>query len=82
MGTQTSSHAAKKPPSIGRGWRRLVATLLTISVVVTAGYSVVSIYIATQIQVAKQTPAYATPASLGVQYKDVTFPSRDDHMQL
>jgi uncharacterized protein len=59
-----------------------VATVLTLSVVETAAYSAVSMYIATQIQVAKQTPAYATPASLGVQYKDVTFPSRDDHLQL
>jgi len=82
MGTQTSSHAAKKPPRIGRGWRRLVATFLTLAVVLTGGYSAVSIYLATQIQVEKQTPAYATPASLGLQYKDVTFPSRDDHVQL
>ena len=25
---------------------------------------------------------YATPASLGLQYKDITFPSREDHIQL
>jgi uncharacterized protein len=82
MSTHTSFHVAKKPPSIGRGRRRLVAILLTASVVATALYAAVSIYIATQIQVTQQTPPYATPASLGAQYKDVTFPSRDDHIQL
>jgi len=82
MITQTSSHVGQKPPAIGRGWRRLVATFLTVSVVVTSCFSVVSLYIAIQIQVVKQTPPYATPASLGAQYRDVTFPSRDDHLQL
>ena len=82
MITHTSSHAVQKPPASGRGWRRLVAAFLAVSVVVTACYLIVSLYIATQIQVVKQTPPYATPASLGAQYRDVTFPSRDDHVQL
>jgi hypothetical protein len=66
----------------GRGWRRLVAALLTLAVVLTGGYAAVSIYIGTQIQVEKQLPIYATPASLGLQYKDVTFPSREDQVSL
>ena len=56
MVTHTSAHAVQKPPASGRGWRRLVATFLAVLVVVTACYSIVSLYIATQIQVVKQTP--------------------------
>lgn len=56
MDTSTSSPAATHPPASGRGWRRLVAALLTLSVIITAGYAVVSLSIATQIQVVKQTP--------------------------
>lgn len=88
MSTRTAPAATPTPPAstrsirIGRGWRRLVTVLLTLSVMITGSYAAVSIYIATQLQVVKQTPAYATPASLGLQYKDVTFLSRDDHVQI
>lgn len=78
----TALPVAKKPTMVGRGWRRLVAAFLTLAVVLTGGYAAVSIYIGTQIQVEKQLPIYATPASLGLQYKDVTFPSREDQVQL
>lgn len=88
MLTRIPSAAASAPPAEKKSttrdrlWRRFVAVLLTLSLVLTTSYAAVSIYIATQIQVAQQTPPYATPASLGLQYKDVTFPSRDDHLQI
>jgi fermentation-respiration switch protein FrsA (DUF1100 family) len=66
----------------GRGWRRLVAALLVLSVVLTGSYAAISIYIATALVYVPQIPLYATPASLGLQYKDITFPSRDDYLQL
>jgi fermentation-respiration switch protein FrsA (DUF1100 family) len=75
-------HGVKKPTTVGRGWRRLVATLLTLAVVLIGSYTAISIYIGTQIQVATQTPASTTPATLGLQYKNVTFPSREDHLQI
>jgi uncharacterized protein len=78
----TAPPVAKKPTTVGRGWRRLVALLLILSVVLTAGYAAVSIYIGTQIQVEKHLPVTATPTSLGLQYKNVTFPSREDQVQL
>jgi fermentation-respiration switch protein FrsA (DUF1100 family) len=88
MRTRTAPPAAPAPPAaiksarIGRGWRRLVAALLTLSVVLTGSYAAISIYIATQLVYVSQIPLYATPASLGLQYKDVTFPSREDHLRL
>lgn len=88
MHTQTPTVEAFAQPvaaisaRTGRLWRRLVATLLVLSVVITGSYAAVSIYIGTQIQVATHKPLYATPASLGLQYRDVTFPSRDDHLQI
>jgi fermentation-respiration switch protein FrsA (DUF1100 family) len=88
MSTPTAPSVAPTPPAVqrsttaGRRWRRLVAVLLALSVVLTGSYAAVSIYIATQLVYKPQVPLYATPASLGLQYKDVTFPSREDNMQL
>ncbi len=88
MSPRTSPPVASIPPiankstKAGRGFRRLVAALLTLSVVLTGSYAAISIYIATQLVYPPQVPLYATPASLGLQYKDVTFPSREDHLQL
>jgi pimeloyl-ACP methyl ester carboxylesterase len=59
-----------------------VAVLLTLAVLFTGSYAAISIYIGPQIQVEPHLPIYATPASLGLQYKDVTFPSREDQVQL
>jgi pimeloyl-ACP methyl ester carboxylesterase len=62
--------------------RWVVAALLLISVIVTTAYTAISIYIATQLVYTPQKPLYATPASLGLQFKYVTFPSRVDQVQL
>jgi uncharacterized protein len=88
MQAHTPSSAASAPPTgkkstrVGRRRRRLVAVLLILATVITSSYVAVSIYIATQLMVVPRTPIYATPASLGLQYKEVTFPSRDDHLPL
>ena len=62
--------------------RRVVVALLIASVLATTAYTALSIYIATQLAYVLQKPPYATPASLGLQFKYVTFPSRIDQMQL
>src|SRR6266699_228822 len=62
--------------------RWIVVALLVISVIVTTAYTALSIYIATQLVYAPQKPIYATPASLGLQFKYVTFASREDQVQL
>ncbi len=66
----------------GRFLRWIVVALLIVSVIVTMAYTALSIYIATQLVYVPQKPLYATPASLGLQFKYVTFPSRVDHVQL
>ena len=83
MLTPTSTSAPPlggKPVKVGRRWRRFVVVLLVLSTVLTVSYTAVSIYIATQLMYAPRMPIYATPASLGLQYKDVIFASRDDHL--
>ena len=62
--------------------RWIVVVLLIVSVIVTTAYTALSIYIATQLVYVPQKSLYATPASLGLQFKYVTFPSRIDQMQL
>lgn len=78
--TTTPSATRTKPP--GRGARRLVAVLLIVSTVLTSLYVAISLYISTQLIYVPQKPIYATPASLGLQFQYVTFPSRVDHVQL
>lgn len=88
MSTQISPPSTPGPPAVdkstkaGRGFRRLVVVLLALSVALTVGYAAISIYIAPQVVHSKNVPLYATPASLGLQYKDITFLSREDHLQL
>jgi fermentation-respiration switch protein FrsA (DUF1100 family) len=62
--------------------RWIVVTLLIVSVIVATAYTALSIYIATRLIYAPQVPIYATPASLGLQFKYVTFPSRVDQVKL
>jgi fermentation-respiration switch protein FrsA (DUF1100 family) len=66
----------------GRGWCILMVVLLTLSAILTSSYTAFSIYIATQIMNVQHLPIYATPASLELQYKDVTFPSLEDHLRI
>ena len=88
MSSQTSpptipdSPASDTSSKAGRVFRRLVTVLLALSVVLTAGYAAISIVIATDLVQSTRVPLYATPASLGLQYKNITFTSREDNTQL
>lgn len=88
MSTQKSPPIAPGPPVVdkstkpGRVFRRFVAVLLALSIALTAGYAAISITIGSQLVQTTRVPLYATPASLGLQYKNITFPSREDHLQL
>ncbi len=85
MLSSSSSPAApvtQSTATAGRGVRRLVATLLIISALLTTVYSTLSIYLATRLSYAPQKPLYSTPDALGMQFKYMTFPSREDHIQL
>jgi pimeloyl-ACP methyl ester carboxylesterase len=78
----TAPSLEQKPTRKGRGWRIFVTVLLTLSVLLLVGYSAVSVYIAMRIMDVQHMPIYATPASLELQYKDITFPSRYDNVQI
>ena len=76
---------ADKPTRKGRGWRLSVTVLLSLSVLLTLGYTATSIYmsyVGMQLSLTHRMPIDSTPSSLGLQYKDITFPSRYDHLQL
>lgn len=76
------AQVAAGPTSAGRLLRRIIITLLIIATVVTSAYTLLSFYIATRLVYAQQKPLYSTPAAFGLQFRYVTFPSREDHVQL
>jgi fermentation-respiration switch protein FrsA (DUF1100 family) len=62
--------------------RWFVGALLILSAIVTTAYVALSLYIATQLVYVPQKPITKTPADLGLKFQYVTFPSREDHIQL
>src|SRR5947209_20403159 len=66
----------------GRTWRIFVVALLIISGLLTSAYTALSLYIATRLVYVVQKPLYSTPAAFGLKYQNITFPSREDHIQL
>ena len=79
--TSASPGAATSSPK-GRAWLIVVTILLACSVLLMVAYSAVSVYLAVRLQETKRMPIDTTPAAYGLQYKDVTFPSRYDNLQL
>jgi fermentation-respiration switch protein FrsA (DUF1100 family) len=67
---------------MGMARRRGVAGLLILSGLLTLGYVGISSYIAEQLVYEAPKPIVRTPASLGLRFANVTFPSRDDHINL
>jgi pimeloyl-ACP methyl ester carboxylesterase len=85
--TQPTSPATSRTggdPRSGGTWpRRLIVVLLVVSGLLTFVYSGASIYFATQLVTLNGRPTDArTPAELGLDFRDVTFPSREDHLEL
>ena len=62
--------------------QRIIVILLTISGVLAFTYASVSIGLAMILAYQPQLPVTQTPASLGLRYRSVDFPSRDDHLLL
>lgn len=62
--------------------RKLLAILLIISGILTLGYLGISVIVATQVAYAKPVAIQQTPAALGLSYREVSFPSREDHVLL
>jgi fermentation-respiration switch protein FrsA (DUF1100 family) len=62
--------------------RRIIAALMTVTGVLTFGYIGISSYIAEQLVYETPKPIVRTPASLGLGFASVSFPSRDDNISL
>jgi len=65
-----------------RRGRRAVAALLLTAGILSFGYVAVASYVAEQLVYAAPTPIDKTPASLGLRFAYVSFPSRQDHLTL
>ncbi len=70
--------------SASKGHRscRLVTALLLVAAALASGYAAISWLIAKKLAYAPHVLHDSTPASLGLEYRDVTFPSREDHLQI
>jgi fermentation-respiration switch protein FrsA (DUF1100 family) len=63
-------------------WRRAVAGLMILSGLLSLGYVGISSYIAEQLVYEAPRPIVRTPASMGLGFANVSFPSRDDQINL
>ena len=66
----------------GRRLRKVLVTLLVLTGVLTLLYAGVCAYIASRVEFAPPLPITRTPAAFGLEYRDVTFYSRIDHIRL
>lgn len=75
---------AKLPPLKGVRYRfrALLRRLLMLFGVLFVLYGGVSVYVATRVEYTPPLPITQTPAMFGLQYHDVTFSSRIDHLRL
>ena len=73
---------ARKAPSKGFPSGRFVAASLIITGVLASCYAAISLLIAKKLAYAPHVVHDSTPASLGLEYRDVSFPSREDHLQM
>src|SRR6202158_3889115 len=64
------------------GLRRAVTGLMILAGLLTLGYVGISSYIAEQLVYESPKPIVKTPASLGLRFANVSFPSRNDHITL
>jgi dipeptidyl aminopeptidase/acylaminoacyl peptidase len=62
--------------------RRAVTGLLILAGLLSLGYIGISSYIAEQLVYEAPKPIVKTPASMGLRFADVSFPSRDDQISL
>jgi fermentation-respiration switch protein FrsA (DUF1100 family) len=80
-----SQRVAPAAPSVPRSLqraRRVVVALLAIAGLLTFAYAGVSWLVASRLAYGTPSPLTRTPATLGLQYRDVIVPSRTDHLPL
>ncbi|HEU0028716.1 MAG TPA: hypothetical protein VFQ25_16545, partial [Ktedonobacterales bacterium] len=74
-----------QPPATRPRWRWtrwLLVALLALAGLAAVGYSAVSVYLGNRFVEQTSKHAQVTPASLGLRYRDVTFPARTDGLVL
>ena len=64
-----------------RVWQLVIMVVLVVYVLAFS-YAGLSILLATQLVYVPQQPILKTPAALGLSYRNVSFPSREDHFML
>ncbi len=77
-----SRQASLRVKAYGRAARRFVAALLVVTGLLSFSYTGLSTYLATRLVARPHLDVDDTPLSRGLAYHDVTFPSREDHLQL
>jgi uncharacterized protein len=86
MPDRKSAHHTQTPvsaqPSGEKGIPMVVAALLTAAGVCTFGYVGISLLAARKVAFARPKAITKTPADLGLSYREVSFPSRDNHLPL
>jgi uncharacterized protein len=70
------------PKRKSRRTRKLIVALLITLEVLILSYVGISFFIATQMAYAQPKAITVTPADIGLNYRDVSFPSRTDHLVL
>ena len=70
------------PRRKGRRARKLIVALFIGLEVLILSYLGISFFVATQLAYAQPKAITETPAALGLNYRDVSFPSRQDHLLL
>lgn len=83
MSSATSAPVRRKQ-NVGAGTltTRLIATVLIVSSSITFLYMGLSVYVATQLGYEAPKPITETPAKYQLQYRDVSFPAREDGVKL
>jgi fermentation-respiration switch protein FrsA (DUF1100 family) len=79
--TQVGGQRTRQPMT-GRVATRLAAVVLILTSIVTYIYSGLSVYVATQLAYEKPKPIAVTPAQFQLQYREVSFPAREDGVKL
>jgi fermentation-respiration switch protein FrsA (DUF1100 family) len=83
MATRAPTEAQRRQTySSKRYATRLVAAVLILTSVVTFIYTGLSVYVATQLVYETPKPITETPAKYQLQYRDVSFPAREDEVKL
>jgi uncharacterized protein len=80
--TPLAPQQPSSPGTRGRWLPRLLVSLLFVSSLLSLGYVGVSTYIATKLVYRPQTPVTGTPAQYGLKFAYVTFPAREDSLQI